>query len=475
MTTDAISLLKFLGILDLAAALLFTFVAISRKRDPAVTLAWVLGFFLLPGVGILLYVFFGYQRFALRRRAAPNPLHRLLLLKESAERFPGGDSPAKTPMETLAEALTDFPALGGNRVRIYNRAEDTDDALARAIGAARHHVHMCYYIFEPDRTGLRYRDLLIEQARRGVEIRVLMDAVGSYRIGKKFLSPLLGAGAKTAFFNPFRTFKRPWAFNARNHRKLTVIDGAIGFMGSQNIGHHFWRSGSRRIQWRETDVRLEGPAAVELQTVFAEDWHFATGENLMGDAYFPTPVVRGGTRVQVVPTGPNKRENTLGMIFLEAIHTARSRVTITTPYFIPTAPMTLALQTAARKGVRVDLLLPRRTDHPVVTWAGRSWYKELLESGVHVHEYNDAFIHSKVVTVDGRWALMGSANMDTRSFLINFELSLLLDDADTAGHLEKQFDRMVEGAVRVKADPLAELSFTRQFWEGLCRLLSPLL
>ncbi|MBK8424145.1 MAG: PLDc N-terminal domain-containing protein [Elusimicrobia bacterium] len=289
MTTEAIFLLKFIAILDLGGALLFTFVAISRKRDPAVTLAWVLGFFLLPVVGMLLYVFFGYQRFALRRRAAPNPLHRLLLLKESAERFPGGEPLAKTPMETLAEALTDFPALGGNRVDVYTRSDDTEEALTRAIRLARHHVHMCYYIFEPDRTGLRFRDLLIEQARRGVECRVLMDAVGSYRIGPSFLKPLQQAGVKTAFFNPFRTFKRPWAFNARNHRKLTVVDGTIGFMGSQNIGHHFWRSGSRRIQWRETDIRLEGPATVELQTVFAEDWHFATGENLLGDAYFPPP------------------------------------------------------------------------------------------------------------------------------------------------------------------------------------------
>jgi len=475
MSTDAIFFLKVLGILDLIGVAMFTFVAVSRKRDPAVTLAWVLAFFLLPVAGMLLYMFFGYQQFALRRRAAPNPLHRLLLLRESPERFPGESDPLKTPMETLAEGLTDFPAVSGNRVRFYTRSEDTDDALVHAIQAARHHAHMCYYIFEPDRTGLRFRDLLIEQARRGVECRVLMDAVGSYRVGKSFLRPLHQAGVRTAFFNPFRTFKRPWAFNARNHRKLTVVDGATGFLGSQNIGHHFWRSGSRRIHWRETDVRLEGPAVVELQTVFAEDWHFATGENLIGETYFPPTRPVGTTRAQVVPTGPNKNPDALGMIFLDAVHNARTRVTLTTPYFIPTASMTLALKAAARKGVRVDLLVPRRTDHPVVTWAGRGWFKELLESGVRIYEFNAAFIHSKVVTVDGRWALVGSANMDTRSFLINFELSLLLDDAAAAGYLEKQFDLMREGAVAVKVDPLAELALARQFWEGLCRLLSPLL
>jgi cardiolipin synthase len=371
--------------------------------------------------------------------------------------------------------LTEYPVLGGNRVTVFDHAPETDAALAQAIRQAKHHVNMCYYIVEPDSTGIYFRNLLIEQARRGVQCRLLMDAVGSYRVGRSFLKPLKQAGVQTAFFAPFQTFNRPWAFNLRNHRKLTVIDGRVGFIGSQNIGHHFWRAGSRRIHWRETDVCLEGPGVEELQTVFAEDWSYASGENLTGEAFYPSPPARGATLVQALPTGPDRRENALAMIFLEAIHSARERVTITTPYFIPTLPMALALESAARKGVRVDLLLPRRTDHPVVDWAGRSWFKEFLKSGVRIYQHGESFLHSKVVTVDGHLALVGSANMDTRSFLINFELSLLLYDQAVTGHLVRVFDRMIARATVVEHDELADLSLTRHFVEGLCRVLSPLL
>lgn len=464
----------FLGTLDLLLAVLFSVIVISQKRDPAVTLAWVLVFFLIPFLSLVLYAFLGYQHVKLRRRVMPNPIHRLNFMHETAD-LRAGIPPALRNVETLAERLTEYPVLGGNRVRVYDQSDATDAALSRAIREARHHVHMSYYIFEPDSTGAHFRNLLAEQARRGVHCRLLMDAVGSYRVRKSFLKPLHRAGVQTSFFSPFRTFNRPWALNFRNHRKLTVVDGHVGFLGSQNIGHHFWRSGSRRLHWRETDVRLEGPAVAELQTVFAEDWHFATAENLTGDHYFPAPQSKGSTLVQALPTGPNKRENALAMIFLEAVHSARERVTITTPYFIPTLPVALALQAAARKGVRVDLLLPHHTDHPVVAWAGRSWFKDLLDSGVRIYEYRETFLHSKVVTVDGQLALVGSANMDTRSFLINFELSLLLYDNDVAGYLQKRFDHMIERAAVVEHDELSELSLSRQFLEGFCRVLSPLL
>lgn len=463
-----------LAVADLLLATLFSFIVISQKRDAAVTLAWVLGFFLFPFVSLLIYSFFGYQQFRLRRRRIPTPAHRLARSSDTAL-FRAAIPPALQNVERLAEGLTEYPVVGGNRVTVFDHANDTDNALATAIQQARHHVHMCYYIVEPDRTGLRFRDLLIERARQGVQCRLLMDAVGSFRMGNKFLQPLQEAGVETVFFSPFRTFRRPWGFNFRNHRKLSVIDGQVGFLGSQNIGHHFWRSGSRHHHWRETDVRLEGPAAEELQSVFVEDWNFAAGSALTGEAYFPLSPSRGTTLAQVLPTGPDRRENALSMIFLEAVHAARERVTVTTPYFIPTTPVALALESAARKGVRVDLLLPKKTDHPVVDFASRSWFKELISSGVRIHQLGEGFLHSKVVTVDNHLALVGSANMDTRSFLINFELSLLLYDQDVAGHLVKVFDRMAHHATLVKVDELAELSLTRQFSEGLCRLFSPIL
>lgn len=465
------AVLKTLTVLDAGLAILFSIVVISKRRDPAVTLAWVLGFFFLPFLGVLLYVFFGYQRIRLRRRQTPNPRGRLPSL-----RAPDALAAVPEPLRgvaDLANRLTEYPVTAGNRVDVFTRADDTDHALTAAIRSARRHIHMCYYIFEPDSDGIFFRDLLAEKAREGVRVRVLMDAVGSFSVDDDFLAPLRRAGARVDFFGPFGTFRRPWAFNFRNHRKLTVIDGHVGFLGSQNIGHHFWRVGSRRIAWRETDVRLEGAAVEELQTVFAEDWHYVTGENLDGDDFFPAPAEAGSTLVQALPTGPDRKENALAFIFVEALHTARERVTITTPYFIPTPAVVLALEGAARRGVRVDLLVPRRTDHPVVTWAGRSYFDEFLASGVRIFEYGEAFLHSKVVTVDGRLALLGSANMDTRSFLINFELSLLIYDEKVVGQLVDTFDKTAGQSVAVSSRP--PRAPVRHFAEGLCRVLSPLL
>ena len=465
--------LKYLAVFDAGLAILFSIVVISKKRDPAVTLAWVLGFFFLPVLGVLLYLFFGYQRFRLRRRQTPNPSGRLPSLHA-----PDAQAALPDPLRgvaDLANRLTEYPVTAQNRVEVFTRADDTDTALTAAIRGARRHIHMCYYIFEPDSDGIFYRDLLAEKAREGVQVRLLMDAVGSFSVDDDFLAPLRRAGARVDFFGPFGTIRRPWAFNFRNHRKLTVIDGRVGFLGSQNIGHHFWRVGSRRIAWRETDVRVEGPAVEELQTVFAEDWHFVTRENLTGDDFFPppSPDAAGTTLVQALPTGPDRKEDALAFIFVEALHTARERVTITTPYFIPTPAVVLALEGAARRGVRVDLLVPRRTDHPVVTWAGRSYFDEFVESGVRIFEYAEAFLHSKVVTVDGRLALLGSANMDTRSFRINFELSLLVYDEKVVGQLVDTFDKTAGQSVAVSARPAR--APVRHFAEGLCRVLSPLL
>jgi len=452
-------------------AFVFSLSVIVRKRDPAVTLAWLLAFFLFPFVGVTAFAFFGYQRFRLRRRTIPQPVHRLTLA-ESPENTP---SPEHRSIVALATGLTGYPVTHGNQVTIFSRSAETDQALIQAFREARHHIHMCYYIFEPDSEGIFFRDLLTECAGRGVECRLLMDSVGSFSVSEDFLSPLRAAGGHAAFFNPFQTFKRPWAFHFRNHKKLSVIDGKIGFLGSQNIGHNFWRSGSRRLRWRETDLRLEGPAVTEMQTVFAEDWQHSDGENLVGPSYFPSVPKPGKALVQVLPTGPDGQENNLALIFLEALHTAQKRVTITTPYLIPTPAMALALKGAARRGVTVEILVPHLTDHPVVTWAARSWFKEFIESGVIIYQHKETFVHSKVVTVDGSLALVGSANMDTRSFLINFELSLLLYDKTATHHLESEFNQMVTRSVRVQHAHLTRQPLWKNLAEGTCRMFSPLL
>jgi cardiolipin synthase len=462
----------------LALAAAFSLAVVSRKREPAVTMAWTLSFFFIPILGWMFYLFFGYQRLRLRRRRKPNPAHRAWIVhggQPSLLEPPANLDPDLGPIERLATHLTEFPVTAGNQVHFYEEPQSTTQALTEHIQSARHHIHMEYYIFEPDDTGLRVRDLLIQQAEKGVECRLLLDAAGSFQLSKRFLHPLQQAGVKVAFFGPFRLFRQPWGYHLRNHRKLTIIDGTVAFIGSQNIGRGLLNLKSRRVSGRETDMRVEGPAVDQLQTIFAEDWGFTTRENLIGDNYFPKPNFKGTSLVQTLPTGPDGKENAFQLIFLAAIHSARKRVTITTPYFIPSKSMSLAVEGAARRGVRVDLLLPKRTDHLVVAWAGRSWYRELLESGVRIFEHKEKFIHAKVLTVDNRLAMVGSANMDVRSFLINFESSLLIYDSEAVSHLQSTFDRTIQTSGEVSLKAIRAQPFFVSLLEGACRVLSPLL
>jgi cardiolipin synthase len=461
------------AMLDAVLAVGFSLFVISRRREPSVTLAWVLGFVFIPFLSFFFYLLFGYQSYRRRRRRRPNPARRAEELAAGAAALPMNDDLRN--IERLATRVTEFPATAGNRVVIYDHAPDTDAALMEAIRSARRHVHMSYYIVTPDATGRAFRDLLAKKARQGVECRLLMDGVGSFSINDHFLDPLRSAGVKTSFFEPLRFFRRPWTVNGRNHRKLTVIDGVTGFMGSQNIGAHGWRRRFRRLEWRETDAKLEGPVVGQLQAIFVEDWEFSTGERLEGNVYFPPTSSDGRSWAQVVPTGPDGKENALALIFLAAVHTARHRVSVATPYLIPTTAVALALEGAARRGVRVDLLVPRRSDHPIVTWAARSWYAELLDQGVRIHEYHESFLHSKIVTVDGRWGLLGSANMDTRSFLINFEVSLLLYDPPSVRRLEATFDDALKKSEEIQRRTLRRQPAWRSLGESLCRVLSPVL
>jgi len=463
------------AVVNLSLAVVFSMTVIVRRREPAVTLAWILSFFFLPVLGIALYASFGYRKYRRRRRRKPDPGRRAATLfgPPAPPEMDGDLDPRLRTVERLATQLTDFPPVGGNRVTFYEETADHDRALLESLQAARRHIHMEYYIFQMDATGRRFVDILAEKARAGVECRLLLDAVGSFSLTKRSVRPLEAAGVKVAFFGRMRV-KSPWGFHLRNHRKISVIDGKVGFLGSQNIGAPSVRWRTRWLRWRDTAARLEGPVVHQIQTIFTEDWAYTTKEEL-GIDYFPALPRAGDTIAQTLPTGPDARENTLHLIFLQALHSARERITLTTPYFVPSTAMALALEGAARRGVRVDLLLPRHSDHPVVMWAGRSWYKELVEAGVRIHEYGESFIHAKVVTVDGRLALVGSANMDIRSFTLNYEASVLIYDPAAAARLEASFDGNIARAREIRAENFRRQSFTRAMIEGTCRVLSPLL
>ena len=381
--------------------------------------------------------------------------------------------PASRELLTLSDRMGLRVPTVGNAVRLLV-ANQAYDALEEAIRGARSHVHLLYYIFNSDRTGARFRDLLLRKAREGVSVRVLVDGVGSFGTSN-FMIPLTQAGGKFAEFLPVGNFSRRWHPNLRNHRKIAVVDGRVGFTGGVNIGDEYTGRKKRVGRWRDSHIQITGPAVNHLQEVFAEDWYFATGRDLISERFYPDQQPQGDQTVQIIASGPDTETQPLQRIFFTAITSARDRVFLTTPYFVPDQAMLVALETAALRGVDVRLLLPHRSDMPLVLHAGRSYYNELLESGVKIHEYMHGILHAKTMVVDDRWATVGSANMDVRSFKLNFEVNAVIYGAVFATELARVFLHDLTLARQVTLEDLARKTLGSRMAEGFARVLSPVL
>jgi cardiolipin synthase len=444
----------------------------------------VLWIFLLPYVGAIIYLLGGRRRLkrqVRRRRARAAVLEPHLsrlgstIAELEASAAPGHlCRPQEREMMMLTNRMGQRPPTCGNHVQLLEDANQTYQALEQDIESARDHVHLLYYIFQQDETGARFRDLLTRKAREGVTVRVLTDGVGSFGLDL-FMIPFTQAGGLHAEFLPVGALSRHWHPNLRNHRKVAVIDGKTGFTGGVNIGDEYTGRKRRVGRWRDTHLRLLGPAVQNLQEVFAEDWFFATGEDLIDERWYPEQQATGDVMVQIIASGPDTDTQPLQRIFFTAITSAKHRVFLTTPYFVPDQAMLVALETAALRGVDVRLLLPRRSDMRLVLHAGRSYYDELLRSGVKIYEYSSGILHAKSLLVDDRWATVGSANMDIRSFQLNFEVNAAIYGPAFAHQLAQLFQRDLTQARQVTVEDLRGRSLSRRMAEGLARVLSPVL
>jgi cardiolipin synthase len=353
----------------------------------------------------------------------------------------------------------------------------TYDALIAAIGGARHHVHLEYYIYAADRSGAALRDALVERARAGVQVRLLLDAVGSAETPRAFFAPLLAAGGELAWFHPMRfgrIWKRPW-LNLRSHRKIVVVDSAVAFTGGINITD----DEDERLRpdaYRDLHLRLEGDVVRALQLVFVEDWGYVTGtRDFIGDVARTLPPSQPGPiAAQVLTSGPDSSWEAIHRLHVGAIHAARQRVWLATPYFVPGEAAMMALTSAALAGLDVRLLVPRSSDSKMVTFAARSYFDELIAAGVKVYEYGPRLLHTKALLVDEELAIIGSANFDSRSFRLNFEVSMLFRDGGVAAALAQLIEGEFAHAPRVRTDRPRSL-WRVQMPEALARLLSPLL
>ena len=454
---------------------------ILERRSPAGTLAWVFALAWLPVLGIPVYLVFGPRR--LRRKKLRYRRGSLRVVQASGERRERTDdghrstgSGSNEQLVTLAENSSQPSPSQAKRVDLLFDGDACYDAIDRAILEAQHHVHLEYYTWEPDKIGTRFRDLLAEKARSGVEVRLLVDAIGSSRLGRRFIRPLEQAGAAVAQFNPVSLARlRPDLVNFRTHRKIVVCDGRIGFTGGINICDEQAATVTADHAWRDTHLQIEGPPVGDLQVAFLEDWHFATGGADCGSDYFPQrDCVASGPWVQILASGPDEDSYSIEKFCFAAITGAQDRVLVTTPYFVPTEPLLSALTTAAMRGVDVRVLVPHRGDSRLVMAAARSYFEELVRAGVRIYEYGPPMLHAKTLVVDGI-ALVGTANMDNRSFRLNFEVAAAIFDDDIAELLVKSFDADVQHAVEYHLQTARETPFRQRVTEATARLLSPLL
>jgi len=460
---------------------------LQERRPPVTTLAWILGLSLLPVVGVPIYLVLGPRRLKrrlLRRAAARQGL--------SGTPEPWRAIEEEAPVDTrqllqLARTLTGVPGETATGLTLFADGDQAIDAIIEAIGAARDHVHLEYYIFSADRTGTRVRDALVERAAAGVTVRLLVDAAGS-SLKRSFLAPLLAAGGQVARFNPaFGGRVSARFFNFRTHRKIVVCDGLTGFTGGVNITDSHSRSASGSAAWRDTNLRLTGNAVHGLQLAFLEDWLFSQpGEpkpetEAQRARYFPE-TGRGDHLVQIVASGPDEpgprqarldeTGHAVEALYFAAIAGARRRIWLTTPYLLPSEPMAAALETAALRGVDVQLLVPVRTDSRLVDAASRTFWGGLLAAGVDIYRYGPPMVHAKTCVIDDRLAIVGTANLDNRSLRLNFEVVVAIHGGPKVEELAALFRHDLAQAQPCPREGRRQRLLSRVF-SSLARLLTP--
>ena len=465
-------------VLHVLALLSVPSVMLRRRSRPMAKLSWLLALFAAPGIGLLAWWLIGRTHLLRkrRRRAASEKAYA-----EQCDKLPctatGTSFDHLVPIRALGRSI--FTSVE-NRVTLLINGEEAFPAMERAVRYAERSVNLLFYIFRPDATGRRLRDLLIERARAGVEVRVLVDTHGSSGFTSRFVRPLRAAGAKVAWFLPskFANLARP-RVNFVNHRKLLVVDGAVAFTGGMNIGDEY------ALRWQDMMVQVEGGAVEAMQHVFLEDWYFATGE-LVEDLMplrpvrtsLPPPAPKGrvsrDVACAVIASGPDS-ESWIHDAYFAALAQARKRIWIATPYFIPSPSLLMALRTAANRGVDVRIVVPALSDVPLVSWASRSFYPQLLEAEARIFEYQGEVLHAKSWLVDDTLSSVGTANVDSRSFRLSFEvICLFLSDALNQS-LATWHEGLVSNSREVSLASVRNQSTGQKLLESAANLLSPLL
>lgn len=455
-------------------------VMLRPHREPTARIAWIAVISSLPVLGIIAYLFFGEvdvgrKHVAKMRKVLLQLPGVALPLPEDAGNYQANLLPKFEHLFKLGKSISGFAPVGGNSAKLMDSSEATIDALVVDIDAAREQVHILFYIWLPDNSGLRIVEALKRAAKRGVKCRAMADNLGSRTIIKsRHWREMKESNVHLAIVLPMFT-SLSGRIDLRNHRKIVVIDGFITYCGSQNCADAEFLPKAKFAPWVDAVLRLEGPVARQNQHLFVSDWMVATNEDIADLLRAPVTVPNAGFSAQMIGTGPTNRHLAMSQMFVALITTARTELIISTPYFVPNEPIQSALQAAAYRGGKTTIIFPERNDSWVVQGASRSYYLELLEAGIEIYEFGEGLLHTKSLTIDGELAMIGSANMDRRSFDLNYENNILVQDVDVVSDiLQRQHQYIAKSRV---VDQAAVLSWSMptKLWNNMLAVLGPIL
>jgi cardiolipin synthase A/B len=465
MIPNLVTLLLWSGFL---VGFLCAFHALMFKtREPSGALVWIVFCLAVPWVGAFCYVTIGDDRIIGRRRRRIGAAHA----RYRTGRTRGGVRADLS--HSQLHALTDNDVLDGNEVDVLVGGKAGYASMLEAIGRAKVSVALQTYILDEDETGHRFREALIAKAQAGVDVRMLYDSIGASSASSRFIQSFREGGVKAFAFLPFHPFKRRWQINLRNHRKILVVDGREAFLGSMNLSSRHVSAGKGASH--DLVVTMKGPAVRPLTDIFASDWHFAAGERLPEAAFFPPLDPQGKSVVQVIDSGPDRHERGLHKVVVAACYEARREILVLTPYFIPPLPVLYALETAAARGVKVQLVIPEVTDSKLMDAAIPNYLERAMPAGVAVARKAGPMLHMKLLLVDDDLAIVGSSNMDARSYFLNFEVDLAIYAGPIIQKLRAVAENEKAASVPLSLEELKRRPFWRRVLTRIAGLFTPVL
>ena len=452
------------------------FRAVMETRTSQGAIAWVIFLIAMPYVALPAYWIFGRSKFVgyrkVKRTVDAGVRERLeeLLEKMEAQRVV---REGRNYAGAVAERLADLPYTGHNSVELLIDGEATFDSILKGIAAAQKYVLFQFFIVHDDEIGRRVQRALMEKAEEGVAVYFLYDEIGSHSLSASYLNALRGSGVRVSAFNTRRGWKNKFQVNFRNHRKVVVVDGRSAWIGGHNVGDEYLGKSEKFGHWRDTHMRMEGPAVLGAQLSFMEDWYWATRRAIDGLNWEPY-TGSGKATVLVIPSGPADEMETAQLMFLHAINSAKERLWIASPYFVPDDSVVYALQLAGMRGVDVRILIPDRPDHLTVWLAAFSYFEEAGKTGVRFYRYKKGFLHEKVMLIDDEAATVGTANFDNRSFRLNFEITAVVEDPAFIEDVERMFYRDFTDSKLEAPDILNQKPFGFRVASKLARLSAPI-